>query len=64
MFFAILIAVFNLGQASPHFNALTQARAAAYLVWSVIDTVSRQLSSEHVNIVYFLLNHLIAIENY
>ena len=34
------MAVFCLGQASPHLQALTQARAAAYLVWEVIDAVS------------------------
>ncbi|CAF2682116.1 unnamed protein product [Rotaria sp. Silwood2] len=38
VFFSIIIAIFNLGQASPHFQALSQARAAAYIVWEVIDT--------------------------
>jgi hypothetical protein len=41
VFFCIIIAVFNLGQASPHFQALTQARTAAYIVWNVIDAVSK-----------------------
>ncbi|CAF4892140.1 unnamed protein product [Rotaria sp. Silwood1] len=40
VFFSIIIAVFNLGQASPHFQALAQARAAAYIVWEVIDAPS------------------------
>ncbi|CAF3084747.1 unnamed protein product [Rotaria sp. Silwood2] len=39
VFFSIIIAIFNLGQASPHFQALTQARAAAYLIWKIIDEV-------------------------
>jgi hypothetical protein len=52
-----------LGQASPHFQALTQARAAAYLVWEVIDAVSTQLSLEPIVIFDFLINHLIVIKN-
>jgi len=55
-----------LGQAGPHFQALTQARAAAYLVWEVIDAVSRQLSLAYIyiyKIFDFLFNHSIAIEN-
>jgi len=36
----IIIAFFCLGQASPHFQAVTTARAAAYIVWKVIDAVS------------------------
>jgi hypothetical protein len=40
VFFCIIIACFNLGQASPHFQAVTTARAAAYIVWKVIDAVS------------------------
>ncbi|CAF3853767.1 unnamed protein product, partial [Rotaria sp. Silwood1] len=30
----------NLGQASPHFQMLNQAKAAAYIVWQMIDTLS------------------------
>ncbi|CAF1014116.1 unnamed protein product [Rotaria sordida] len=41
VFFSIIIAIFNLGQASPHFQALTQARAAAYIIWQVIDEPSK-----------------------
>ncbi|CAF3575971.1 unnamed protein product [Rotaria sordida] len=37
VFFSIIIAVFNLGQASPHFQAFAHARAAACIVWEVID---------------------------
>ncbi|CAF3678455.1 unnamed protein product [Rotaria sp. Silwood1] len=37
VFWWIIIGIFNLGQASPHFQALAQARAAAYIVWEVID---------------------------
>jgi hypothetical protein len=32
-----------LGQAGPHFQAITEAKAAAYIVWQVIDAVSAQL---------------------
>ncbi|CAF3502579.1 unnamed protein product [Rotaria sp. Silwood1] len=41
VFFSIIIAIFNLGQASPHFQALSQARAAAYITWQVIDEPSK-----------------------
>ncbi|CAF3736730.1 unnamed protein product [Rotaria magnacalcarata] len=41
VFFSIIIAIFNLGQASPHFQALTQARGAAYAVWKIIDDPSK-----------------------
>ncbi|CAF3688467.1 unnamed protein product [Adineta steineri] len=44
VFFSIIIAVFNLGQASPHFQTLTQARAAAYIVWEIIDAPSKIVS--------------------
>ncbi|CAF4425289.1 unnamed protein product, partial [Rotaria magnacalcarata] len=44
VFFSIIIAVFNLGQASPHIQALSQARAAAYLVWEVIDAPCKIIS--------------------
>jgi hypothetical protein len=36
----IIIACFSLGQASPHFQAVTTAQAAAYIVWKIIDAVS------------------------
>ena len=39
VFFAIVNGIFNLGQAGPHFQALTQAQAAAFIVWQVIDAV-------------------------
>jgi hypothetical protein len=41
VFFAIITAVFSLGQAAPHLQALAQARGAAYTLWSVIDTVNK-----------------------
>ncbi|CAF1420960.1 unnamed protein product [Rotaria sordida] len=37
VFFSILVAVFSLGQAGPHFQAFAHARAAAYVVWETID---------------------------
>jgi hypothetical protein len=39
-----------LGQASPHFQTLTQARAAAKIVWDVIDAVSRQYSLAYIKL--------------
>ncbi|CAF2677139.1 unnamed protein product [Rotaria sp. Silwood2] len=44
VFFCIIIAIFNLGQASSHLQALTQARTAAYIVWKIIDTPSKVIS--------------------
>ena len=46
VFFDIIIAVFNLGQAGPHFQTLTQARAAAFAVWEIIDAVSAEVPWE------------------
>ncbi|CAF4212609.1 unnamed protein product, partial [Rotaria sordida] len=37
VFFSIIFGAFSLGQASPHFQAFTHARAAACVVWEVID---------------------------
>ena len=61
VFFAILIGVFSLGQAGPHFQAITEARAAAYIVWQVIDSVSVQLLFDFQR--FFVIASLIAIEN-
>lgn len=52
VFFSIIIAVFNLGQAGPQFQALTSARAAAYLVWDVIDAV-RQLQFVRIPCIFY-----------
>ncbi|CAF4169043.1 unnamed protein product [Rotaria sp. Silwood2] len=41
VFWSIIIGVFSFGQASPHFQALAQAQAAAYIVWEVIDGLSK-----------------------
>ncbi|CAF1371385.1 unnamed protein product, partial [Rotaria sordida] len=40
VFFSIITAVFRLGQAAPHLQALAQARGAAYTLWNIIDTPS------------------------
>ncbi|CAF0812692.1 unnamed protein product [Didymodactylos carnosus] len=45
VFFAILIAVFSLGQGAPHLQSLAQARGAAYYVWNLIDTPSKIISN-------------------
>ncbi|CAF4166202.1 unnamed protein product, partial [Rotaria socialis] len=50
VFFSIIIAVFNLGQASPHIQALGQARAAAYLVWEVIDAPCKIISDSETGV--------------
>ncbi|CAF1145696.1 unnamed protein product [Adineta ricciae] len=50
VFFSIIIAVFNLGQASPHFQALTQAQAAARIVWEVIDAPSKIISDSETGV--------------
>ena len=39
IFFSIITAVFSLGQAAPHLQAMAQARGAAYTLWLIIDTV-------------------------
>ncbi|CAF0877399.1 unnamed protein product, partial [Didymodactylos carnosus] len=45
VFFAILIAVFSLGQGAPHLQSLAQARGAAYYVWDLIDSPSKIISN-------------------
>ncbi|CAF1018343.1 unnamed protein product [Adineta steineri] len=40
VFIIILVSVFNFGQASPHLQALAQARSAASFVWNMIDEPS------------------------
>jgi hypothetical protein len=42
VFFSIITAVFSLGQAAPHLQALAQARGAAYTLWQIIDTVFKK----------------------
>ncbi|CAF1240166.1 unnamed protein product [Rotaria sordida] len=44
VFFSIITAVFSLGQAVPHLQALAQARGAAYTLWLIIDTPSKIVS--------------------
>lgn len=39
VFFGILIAIFNVGQAAPFFGTLTTATAAAYEVFHIIQRV-------------------------
>jgi hypothetical protein len=41
VFFSIISAVFSLGQAVPHLQAMAQARGAAYSLWLIIDTVRK-----------------------
>lgn len=31
--------MFGIGQAAPHLQSIAQARAAAYTLWEIIDTV-------------------------
>lgn len=38
------MAVFSLGQGSPNFQVLSQAKVAANVVWEIIDTVSKQIT--------------------
>ena len=40
VFFSVITAVFSLGQAAPHIQALSQARGAAFSLWEIIDTVN------------------------
>ncbi|CAF4087238.1 unnamed protein product [Rotaria sp. Silwood2] len=44
VFLAIITAIFNLGQAGPHFQALNDAKVAASIVWQVIDAPSKAIN--------------------
>jgi hypothetical protein len=37
----IYMGVLSLEQASPFFQAITQARVAAYIIWQIIDEVDK-----------------------
>jgi hypothetical protein len=37
----IYMGVLSLEQASPFFQAITQARVAAYIIWQIIDEVNQ-----------------------
>ncbi|CAF3247909.1 unnamed protein product, partial [Rotaria sp. Silwood2] len=41
VFFTIVTAIFSLGQAAPHLQALAQTCGAAYTLWNLIDTPSK-----------------------
>jgi hypothetical protein len=56
--------VFCLGQASPYFQALYEARVAAFIVWQVISEVHFFSYSTCLYIeLLSIINHTIAIEN-
>ncbi|CAF0798984.1 unnamed protein product [Adineta steineri] len=49
VFITMVVSVFDLGQASPHLQALAQARSAASFVWTIIDepsTIDNNLDEE------------------
>jgi hypothetical protein len=61
---SINFAVFSLGQASPYFQAIYEARVAAYIVWQVIYEVHPFCHSKsmHIKLLLFL-NHSLAIKD-
>jgi len=61
---SINFAVFSLGQASPYFQAIHEARVAAYIVWQVISEVHTfsHSTSTHMELLLFL-HHTLAIKN-
>ena len=57
VFFTIITAVFSLGQAAPHFQAMSEARGAAYTLWEIIDTVSKTtLNVSNMHIIVFTIS--------
>jgi hypothetical protein len=46
IFFVIITAIYDLGQASPHLQTLAQARVAAYNIWNAIDAVSEEQTAK------------------
>jgi hypothetical protein len=55
----IYMGVLSLEQASPFFQAITQARVAAYIIWQIIDEVNQHFFY----IRTYRLHHCIAIED-
>ncbi|CAF1024330.1 unnamed protein product [Adineta ricciae] len=49
-FFAIIIGIFQLGQAAPHIQALVQARATAFIVWQLIDAPCTIISNKKIGL--------------
>ncbi|UJR12090.1 hypothetical protein I4U23_016268 [Adineta vaga] len=50
VFFAIIIGIFQLGQAAPHIQALVQARATAFIVWQLIDAPCTIISNAKIGL--------------
>jgi hypothetical protein len=61
---SINFAVFSLGQASPYFQAIHEARVAAYIVWQVISEVHpfSHSTSTPMELLLFL-HHTLAIKD-
>ncbi len=61
---SINFSVFSLGQASPYFQAVYEARVAAFILWQVISEVHpfSHFLSTHIELFLFL-NHALAIRD-